>query len=193
MKNWLLVAALLLLAVGTNAQVRTVTEYFLAFPNDKYVTEADGRMITDRKELAEFRRSLIKVEDIRNGYLRLEGAWEGWAEIALFKKKDGKYLVGQAETGCGPVCTGGLTFYEYTDGRWTDVTEDVFPFPGEYEIRKAFAAKRVASDGSSLDYFYRLPRVGTTVRMYCNLCSKNDADVPLMDFRWNGAKFSASR
>ena len=52
-----------------------------------------------------YRKSLIKIEDIKNGYLRLESnEWKGWTEVALFKKADGSSLVGISQVECKPGC-----------------------------------------------------------------------------------------
>ena len=66
---------------------RTVMDYYLMLP-DKYVPFAKN----------ENRRSLVKIKDIKNGYLKLEvDGWDGWAEIALFKKTDGSSIVAVQE------------------------------------------------------------------------------------------------
>jgi hypothetical protein len=83
-----------------------VTDYFLAMPNAAYSRDASGTTIKGKAKVDAYRRSLIKIEDIKNGYLRLEGPWEGWAEIALFKRTGGGYIVAHAENGCGPACSG---------------------------------------------------------------------------------------
>lgn len=100
--------------------------------------------------MARHRRSLIKTEDVANGYLKLEGMWEGWVEIAIFKKADGTYLVAVSQVGCGPGCEGGLMFLSHNKGRWTDVTDEVFP-----------------ADPFSADGYFQLPRTGTTIRLLC--------------------------
>lgn len=139
-----LFATIIILPVFASAQMpKTVTDYFLAFPNDKYAVDFDGKKITNKAALTKFRKSLIKIEDTKNGYLRLEGAWEGWAEIVLFKKKDGDYLIAHAESGCGPACDGFVKFYTYKAGKWTEVTETVFPKLTETEIKKAFNDKKL--------------------------------------------------
>ena len=100
MKNILsLIVAIIVFASIAAAQPKTVTDYFLAMPADKYSKDIEGNEIKNKSELIKFRKSLIKIEDIKNGYLKLEGTWEGWVEIALFKKTDGSYVIAQAENG----------------------------------------------------------------------------------------------
>jgi hypothetical protein len=175
-------------------QPKTVTDYFLALPASFYSKDSEGKTIKGAA-LARFRRSLIKTEDIKNGYLRLEGAWEGWAEIALFKKTDGSYLIAQAETSCGPACDGFVKFFTYNAGKWTDVTRQVFPTLSQAAVKKALAAKKI-SEPDNTPYYFRLPRIGTTVKMACNECETTDnagaggEDFTILEFAWNGAKFT---
>lgn len=181
-----------LIAVGAAAQVRTVTDYYLAMPDDQYSTDIEGNKIRGKAALERYRRSLIKIEDKRNGYLRLEGPWEGWAEIALFKKKDGSYIVGHAETGCGPACSGFVKFYTFAGGKWTDVTSQVFDEPSDDEVIAILKSNKIDIAESGTDVYYVLPRIGTTLKMACNMCREGgSSDVVLTSFRWNGAKFAA--
>jgi len=190
--------AYLFFSISAFAQVplKTVTDYFLAMPADVYATTIDGKTVKGKAALTKYRKSLIKIEDIKNGYLKLEGAWEGWAEIALFKKKDGSFLIAQAETGCGPACDGFIKFFTYNSGKWTDVTKQVFPTLSEKQINQAFINKKISlEDGTS--HYFLLPRVGTTIKMACNMCENgettDDPDLVLMEFAWNGEKFTIKK
>ncbi len=180
----------LLLGIVVSAQRKTVTDYYLAFPSDKYATDNAGRPIKEKNALAKHRRALIKIEDIGNGYLRLEGAWEGWAEFALFKKTDGSYLIAHAETECGPACSGSVTFYDYANGNWTDVTSAVFPKLTETEVSEMFRTANIDSQASGTEFYFLLPRVGTRLMISCNVCSSDGSPVRLASFAWNGERFS---
>lgn len=172
-------------------QPKTVTDFYLALPTD--VDEIAGMDEVSRTHFGEgffypnernrsksavlkYRKSLIKIEDIKNGYLRLESnEWEGWVEIALFKKTDGNYLVAFSEVGCGPDCSGDVMFLTYEDGEWTNVTKKVFPAE------------------SSPEGFYELPRYGTTIRLNKGEDCGDDKDCRRQqkadEFKWNGTKF----
>lgn len=98
-KNFLLLAFILaVFALFQTASApaknnpNTVTDYYLLLP-------ADNLMIL---ESVKSRRSIIKTEDAKNGFLRLEGAWEGWAEIALFRKTNREAVIAVEYIGCGP-------------------------------------------------------------------------------------------
>lgn len=178
------------------AQPKTVTDYFLAMPSNIYATNMEGDKITGKAALTKHRKSLIKTEDIKNGYLKLEGPWESWAEIALFKKKDGSYLIAQSETGCGPACEGFIKFFTYKAGKWTDVTKQVFPMPSESQVATALKAKKINTEDGMSNYFL-LPQTGTTVKMACNMCengeTNEDSELVLMEFNWNGEKFTIKK
>lgn len=199
MKKLFISFVFLLFAFSVNSfsqQPKTVTDFYLAMPNDVYATNMEGNKITGKAALTKHRKSLIKTEDIKNGYLKLEGAWEGWAEIALFKKKDGSYLIAQSETGCGPACEGFIKFFTYKAGKWTDVTKQVFPMPTDNQVAAAFKAKKINTEDGMSNYFL-LPQTGTTVKMACNMCENGETneepELVLMEFTWNGEKFTVKK
>ncbi len=181
---------------STFAQPKTVTDYFLAMPNDVYSTTIEGNKVTGKAALTKFRKSMIKTEDIKNGFLRIEGSWEGWAEIALFKKTDGSYIIAQAENGCGPACDGFVKFWTYNAGKWTDITKSVFTEPTGKAAAKQFNATKgkddEAADADGLPFYYSLPRQGKIMRTVCNECSQvqdGTDDFTIFKYEWNGAKF----
>jgi hypothetical protein len=189
-----LIIVILAFASFMSAQPKTVTDYYLAMPNNVYSTDMEGNKITSKPTLTKFRKSLIKIEDIKNGYLKLEGTWEGWAEIALFKKTDGQYIIAQAENGCGPACVGFVKFWTYTAGKWTEITKQVFADLSEKTAAKAFNAKKPAADEAAdekgFSFYYLLPRQGKTLKVACNECTQSGAeDFVFMEYEWNGAKF----
>ncbi|HMT07297.1 MAG TPA: hypothetical protein PKA82_04780 [Pyrinomonadaceae bacterium] len=185
----------MLAATASMAQLKTVTDYYLAMPGDLYSTDINGDKVTAKAALTKHRRSLIKIEDIKNGYLRLEGPWEGWADIALFKRTNGSYIVGQAETGCGPACTGSIKFWSVANGKWSDFTKSVFAELKDAEAAKLFNTIRSADDETAttdnFSFYYLLPREGTTIKAACNECTDEGADdFVFAEWSWNGTKFT---
>jgi len=145
---------------------RTVTDFYLALP--KNISEIGNsadlgsafrtgfffNMDAEKKAgpaLEKYRRSLIKVEDTANGYLKIQGdGWSGWDEIALFKKTDGSYIVAISQVGDEPPLMGDVIFLSLGDGQWKNVTNDVFaPLP------------------FSSTHYYKLPRTGATITTLC--------------------------
>ena len=183
---------LFILAVCTVAQTqpRTVTDFYLILPGS--INRIQGTQDSEipgfendfffyanernesRDAIGKYRKALIKIEDIKNGYLRLESNdWKGWAEIALFKKADGSYVVGISQVTCEPNCTGGILFTTYKSGRWKNVTQQVFPY------------------SSQPHGYYQLPRVGTSVVRICGDKSGNSCVFggELAEFQWNREEF----
>jgi hypothetical protein len=183
MKQIILLSTLVLMcAAFAFAQPKTVTDYYLAMPSNYY----NFTQIKDKAALRNYRKKNIKVEDIKNGYLRIESNdLEGHGEVALFKKTDGSYIVGQTEVGCGPVCGGSIEFWTYTAGKWKNVTKQVFTF-SDADLNKIFASRNVeASDRTA---FFELPREGKTMTLKCDDCDPN-GDGILAKFEWNGSTF----
>jgi hypothetical protein len=197
MKNTIfIIVATILFAIFSFAQPKTVTDYFLAMPNDIYSSKVDGTKVKGKAAITKLRKSMIKIEDVKNGYLKIEGGWEGWAEIALFKKTDGSYIVAQAESGCGPACDGFVRFWKYSNGKWTNVTKTVFTEPISKAVSKLFneikPASDEAADESGMPFYYNLPRQGKIIKVACNECSEvlhGKDDFTIMEFEWNGSKF----
>jgi hypothetical protein len=190
----LLIVAITTFSAFASGQPKTIMDYYLAMPTDYYAKDIEGNEIKGKAALTKFRKSLIKIEDIKNGYLRLEGTWEGWAEIALFKKNDGSYIIGHAESGCGPACEGFIKFYTYNAGKWAEITNSVFPQLTEAQIKQAFDDKNINAEEDGMSHYYLLPRQGTTVKMACNMCddgtTSDENDTVLKEFVWNGEKFT---
>lgn len=172
------------------ANPKTVTDYYLALPGgvygikgtqdseipgfeDDFLFYANERN-ESRSAISKYRNSLIKIEDTKNGYLRLESdKWEGWAELALFKKGDGTNLLAIAQVEWGGGCRGGLLFLTYKSGEWKNVTRQVFPA------------------NSPMGNYFKLPLVGTTIQLICG-DESNQSCKPrkvLAEFEWNKQTF----
>ncbi len=170
-----------------SAQVKnnpnTVTDYYLLLPTDNLPILESVRS----------RRSIIKIEDTKNGFLRLEGAWEGWAEIALFRKTNREAVIAVEQVGCGPACDGALQFLIYKNGKWTDATANVLPQLEDEDILAAYnRLKPAKGDEHSLEdmpaTYWVLPQKGTTIKLVVGDASESEGKT-LMSFNWNGNKF----
>lgn len=185
------IALMAIFSAVAAAQPKTVTDYFLAMPAGVYDSTMEGKKVKG-KALTDLRRGMIKIEDVKNGYLRLEGPWEGWAEIALFELNSGGYLIAEANSGCGPACEGSLRFWTYRAGRWTDVSKNYpFEFTAD-DAMKGFLARGGKSefgDDEEIPTYFLLPREGRTIKVACNMCNDAEGDFVIFEYEWNGAKF----
>lgn len=126
---------------------RTIRDFFNLLPQ-KYFTLEGCYPDTDKdcsKARAQYLKDMTVVEDIPNGYFK--GGCDGGQaciEMAIFKRRDGSYLVGVFVTG---EMTNDNYFLDYSGGAWTDVGSAVVP-------------------GFSDKLIYELPRIGTTVKVY---------------------------
>lgn len=152
---------------------KTVTDFYMKLPA-KYLQIL---------EAIPNRRSLIKTEDVANGYLRLESKdWEGWGEVALFKRANGRYIVAVTEYSCGPECDGNLTFLDYKNGKWTRV--EMLPRYSVGDLRTAFhgATERSPDEDEMNEQVFELPRKGKEITLKLG-------GVPVMGFLWDGEDF----
>lgn len=152
---------------------RTVTEFYLRLPA-KYLPILSS--IPNRQ-------SLIKIEDTANGYLRLESnQWEGWGEAALFRRKNGTYILAMTQYECSPVCDGQMTFLDYKNGQWQEL--DALPRYTVGDLQTAFhgATGRQPSEDEFSEQVFELPRRGKEITLKIG-------GVPVMGFLWDGEDF----
>ncbi len=169
---------------------RTVEDFYMLLPA-KYIQPL-GEM-KDRKKL-------IKTRDVANGYLYLSGekaipGWEGWAEIALFKKTNGEYVVGVVDGSCATICYSGVEFLEYKNGKWSEITSRVLPEISDEMIlsryKKLFPDSTEYSQGDPPYTNYELPQKGTTIKMNAN--EGGDGNIALFELTWNGTRFNMKK
>ncbi|MEP6922910.1 MAG: hypothetical protein ABI954_00475 [Pyrinomonadaceae bacterium] len=176
---WLLVFVVFLFVFSVPAQSlqpKTVTDFYLAMSSDNY-SHPFGREISSTAAITKYRKSLIKIEDIKNGYLRLEpNESEGWSEIALFKKTDGSYLIAHSNVGCGPGCQSDLELLTFKNGNWTNVTKQFFP-PLSKDAKEAESCR------------WKLPRFGRILTMECGNDEDENQENKEFAFEWNGTEF----
>jgi len=138
------------------------------------------------------REAVTAVRDVANGYLRLEGAWEGFTEVALFRAADGGSLLVTAMAECGPLCRQSVLAFALRDGALVDVTADVFPPLGPDRLAAAWARARRPDDPDleveDLGALVRLPRHGTTIRVVVP-AEVAGREVDLLELRWDRRTF----
>lgn len=162
---------------------QTITDYYLLLPNENLPILESVRS----------RRSIIKTEDTKNGFLRLEGAWEGWAEIALFRKTNKEAVVAVNAVECGPACDGVVQFLTYKNGKWTDATAQMMPELSDEDIIAAYLRINTKDDDAHTledmpSTYWVLPQKGTTIKLVLGDETASGGKT-LMSFNWNGIKF----
>lgn len=163
---------------------QTVSDYYLLLPVENFAV----------LESVKNRRSIIKIEDTKNGYLRLESTdWEGWAEIALFRKTNREAVIAVEYVGCGPACDGALQFFAYKNGEWTDATMDVMPDLDDEDILAAYNRIKTKDDEPHTlenmpNTYWKLPQKGTNLKLVLGDESESGGET-LMSFAWNGKRF----
>jgi hypothetical protein len=154
-----------------------VMEFFAALP-DKYFTLEGCDRATDKnceKARGEYLKQYSEVADIKNGYFK--GGCDGGQsciEMAIFKRPNGKYLIGVSTTG---EMINDFYFLDYADGQWRDASSEV----PEYGPRN----------------WYEFPRVGTTVSVFEKKIVEKGDDYEatekgrkLYDLVWKDGKFT---
>lgn len=179
-------------ALGARSQQpKTVTDFYFLLPEEYFAKPDIDKFHT--MSVRDYRESAIKIKDISHGYLRVEEpVRDGWAEVAIFKERDGKYIVGISEVDCAPGCHGKITFLMYgSEGplRWYDMTNTVLPDVSKSQIRAAYKRHRISDDSDEV--VYMLPRFGTSVKVqnagdYFDLAFK---PTELFELDWIGWRF----
>ncbi len=126
----------------------------------------------------------IAVKDTKNGYLKIEGAFEGWIEVALFRKKNGSAILLVGENSCGPACGTELNAYKMVNGKMENVTNKMIPTISEDELREKFRRDRNDSNAEMISYIFELPRYGTTIKI-----NDDDTGYLIYEIKWENDKF----
>lgn len=139
-------------------ELRTVVDYFLALP-DRFTGETTRE---ERNRLVSEDSGRLITKDLKNGYLAIAGdAGSPGFVVAIFKKPDGKYLVG-----VNPYFEIGEDFFilSFENGKWINFTRMVIP-------------------GYDPKLHYVLPQYGTTIKV------QNQAGKDLYELVWKGGQF----
>lgn len=174
-------AFIMAFSVVANAQ-QTVLDYFMTLPEhllESYTKANKLNKISNFTDKDKFRKSLVKIKDEKNGYIRLNNKkmkGGGYLEIKVFRKNNGEDLIVVADNTCDEYCTGILNFLTYKNGQWVNVTYDyVSRFHRHYD--------KVEVLGSE----YKLPRWGDKVEEIAML--KETKTTKSYKYEWSGEKF----
>lgn len=88
----------------------------------------------------------LSVVDEKNGYLRVEGAFEGFYEMCYWVTKAGKKIIAANSTGCGPICSSKVTFYNYENKKLIE-TQILSP---DIELKDLFNLEKLKKENPTL-------------------------------------------
>lgn len=142
------------------------------------------------------RDALVKETDYPNGYLLLaHDEWNGWGEMALFKKKSGGDLIVVTQYDCKQIdsarsvvrwrdCAGTVSFLE-SSGKMLVAAKNVAPNEKELQLYGFYEKKTGQPANSEHKLIYELPRERKDIRI-----KLSGAEV--YSLIWNGEKFEGS-
>lgn len=166
--------------------LRTVEDYYQLMPDElfhRYDLHVSKQDVDDEEAEDVFHTATV---DNQNGYIRIfdegTGGWSFHEEFVLFRKPDHTAIIGinayDKSVSIAPII---LSFYQYNDGEWIDVTEIVLPdidssvfldeaYETTYkkEIEERFNIPDFQID-PHLEIGYVLPQHGTTIQVILNL------------------------
>lgn len=156
--------------------------------NDKLNVLDYYKLAPDNALDSEAMQAKVTIEDLKNGYLKIEGAFEGYIEVALFRKKDKSPILVISNTSCGPVCHSGVNAYTHKDGKMSDITDEILPRPSEPEINAIYNRKKKNGDDDYENYavplVYELPRFGQTITVKADQTfAPSDITIFKLDFK----------
>jgi hypothetical protein len=149
---------------------------------DYYKLEPDNALASEAMQ------AKLTITDLKNGYLKIEGAFEGYIEVALFRKKDKSPILVISKTSCGPVCHSEVSAYTHKDGKMIDITETTLPRPSEPEINAIYNRKKKTGDDDygtfAVPLVYELPQIGRTITIKADQTfAPSDITIFKLDFK----------
>lgn len=130
----------------------------------------------------------IEVNDTRNGFLRITGAFEGWIEVALFRNPDNSPVLLVGLNTCGPACGTDLFAYRLKDDDFVLSNESVLPKLDEEEVVAKYRRNVNDKDAEIISYLYQLPREGRKVKI-----SEDVSGDMIFEMEWLGDRFVVNR
>ncbi len=154
---------MLFISIGKAQQL---TELFLGLP-DSAVMNLSRK---EREKIVKGQHSLYKlsVNDPKNGYLKMTGAFEGHFEMCYWNKEKNIKLVGIYEEACGPKCQiNRFDFYEF-DGKSFKAGQKnkivSLKFEDFIKGDKTTAKKALSKQEIEEVVLFELPRTGLSIK-----------------------------
>ncbi len=90
----------------------------------------------------------LKTVDEKNGYIRVEGAFEGNWEMCYWSTKASKKIVAVNSTGCGPICNSDIKFFELENKKLIEKpAENYLP---KIELSDFYRTEKMKSENNTL-------------------------------------------
>jgi len=164
--------------MGVNSFSQNIVDIFLAVPDSSILnlnSTVRKQIVTyslNNKSIEDAHKAMrennigyaFETVDIRNGFIKLIGEFEGHIQMCYWNMKSGEKLVAIYQEGCGPVCyIEKLDFYKY-DGKTfkavasNKIIPDVYDdfFKGDISLQK----KEMKKHDISATLLFDLPRKG---------------------------------
>lgn len=107
----------------------------------------------------------IEEKDIKNGYLKVTGAMEGYYIFALFKSPDADWII-QQNSGCGPECNQTFKVYKFVNGKLepTKKFESLY-LKNKVDLHIVSLLNKLPKGHTNEDLqsWLRLPKTGTSI------------------------------
>lgn len=140
--------------------------------------------------------SYFEVKDLKGGYAKITGVYEGWSEFVLWRMKDGSDLIGKMTAGCGPVCDYSFAFSIYKDGQLVekDASERVLPIEKilaqhDKVFNTIIGTYSDVPNDAYAQTVYCLPQNGTSMMVDMEI-GEYEIRTHLLKLSWNKEKFT---
>lgn len=132
--------------------------------------------------------------DLKGGYALITGAVEGYKEYVLWRRSDGKDLVGELTVGCGPACSYDFQFYLGNGDEIKPIEpKEILPVD-ELNAQMAKLAK-LSNEKDPVEYTedkqlrYVFPQKGTAMEVHVVL-GADELEIKLGKLQWNRLTFT---
>jgi len=191
---------------------QTIVDHFLNIPDTSILglTKVQRNKIADFSSdntcisdaIIDFKENntnyAFEIVDIKNGFIRLIGNFEGHIQMCYWKLTNGNSLIGIYQEGCGPVCyIVQFDFYEFKNGKYYPLeSKDIIPdvlhdfYKGDYQEQ----ISKMEREDIMATLLFELPRTGKNLTAkWGNEGSKetyeNYSKGNRMILNWNDGKF----
>lgn len=138
--------------------------------------------------------SFYEILDIKGGFARITGAYEGAGEFVMWRMEDGNDIVGKMSMGCGPACDYSYQFYVCNKETTQKIElKNIMPI-AEMDKHKVKmhekALKKFNLDyPEDISYIFNFPRKGTSMEVDIQL-GADEVHVPILRLSWDKSKFN---